>query len=83
MDLAQSEAYSQRFGFLAPVVPPRGIEERAAQTPGDTAELQRELDALDLRVARVSVPLPYADELYAFRANVKLVRARLGGGLRS
>jgi ABC-type nitrate/sulfonate/bicarbonate transport system substrate-binding protein len=55
----------------------RSIEERSAQASGDTPELQRELDALDLRVARVSVPLSYADELYALRANINLVRARL------
>ena len=56
----------------------RTIEERGAQAPGDLSGLQRELDALEERVARVSVPLSYADELYALRANINLVRARLG-----
>ena len=36
-----------------------------------------ELDALEQRVARVVVPLSYADELYALRANINLVRGRL------
>jgi ABC-type nitrate/sulfonate/bicarbonate transport system substrate-binding protein len=56
----------------------RSIEERGAEGSDDAAELQRELDALEQRVARVSVPLSYADELYALRANINLVRASLG-----
>ncbi|MES2483909.1 MAG: TAXI family TRAP transporter solute-binding subunit [Pseudomonadota bacterium] len=61
----------------------RSIEERAAQAPGGASELQRELDALEHRVTRVTVPLSYADELYALRANINLVRARVGAGDRS
>lgn len=45
--------------------------------PTPPKQLQRELDARDLRVARVSVPLSYANELYSLRANINLVRARL------
>lgn len=60
----------------------RTIEERGTQAPGELPELQRELDALEQRVARVSVPLSYADELYALRANINLVRARLGATAR-
>ncbi len=56
----------------------RTIEERGAQAPGELAALQRELDALEERVAQVSVPLSYVDELYALRANINLVRGRLG-----
>jgi hypothetical protein len=37
----------------------------------------QELAALDERVAHVSVPLSYADELYALRSNIQLVRARI------
>jgi len=55
----------------------RDIEERGAQEPQSAEELMRELDALDQRVARVHVPLSYADELYALRANIQLVRSRL------
>jgi len=60
----------------------RSIEERGAKAPDQTQELQRELDALELRVARVTVPLSYADELYALRANINLVRARVTSGSR-
>lgn len=56
----------------------REIDEKGAKATGDRAELQRELDALERRVARVTVPLSYADELYALRANINLVRARWG-----
>jgi len=40
-------------------------------------ELARELDALEQRVERVSVPLSYVDELYALRTHINLVRGRL------
>ncbi|HSW20610.1 MAG TPA: TAXI family TRAP transporter solute-binding subunit [Ramlibacter sp.] len=56
----------------------RTIEERASHGSDAPAELQSELDALEQRVARVSVPLSYVDELYALRANINLVRGRLG-----
>ncbi|MBA2961619.1 MULTISPECIES: TAXI family TRAP transporter solute-binding subunit [Ramlibacter] len=55
----------------------RAIEERGAEEPGSTPELVRELDALEHRVAQVTVPLSYADELYALRSNINLVRSRL------
>lgn len=55
----------------------RSIEERGADEPQARPELVRELDALDERVAQVHVPLSYADELYALRANIQLVRTRL------
>ncbi|MFD0666604.1 TAXI family TRAP transporter solute-binding subunit [Ramlibacter sp. MAHUQ-53] len=55
----------------------RALEERATQEAGDRSDVQRELDALERRVARLTVPLSYADELYALRANINLVRARL------
>jgi ABC-type nitrate/sulfonate/bicarbonate transport system substrate-binding protein len=57
----------------------RAIEERGAEEPQAAPELLRELDALDQRVAQVHVPLSYADELYALRANIQLVRSRLAG----
>jgi len=56
----------------------RAIEERAAQEPDAVPELLRELEALDRRVAQVTLPLSYADELYALRANIYQVRRRLG-----
>ena len=56
----------------------RDIEERGAAQPGDARALAGELDALDRRVAQVSVPLSYAEELYALRNHINLVRSRLG-----
>ena len=40
-------------------------------------ELTEELDKLEARVKRISVPLSYADELYALRSHIDLVRAKL------
>jgi hypothetical protein len=39
--------------------------------------LLKELDALDKRTERIEVPLSYADELYALRSNIQLVRKKL------
>ena len=40
-------------------------------------ELLQSLDKLEARVATVRVPLAYADELYALRSHIDLVRERL------
>jgi len=55
----------------------RAVEEAQGQRPDD--ELLAELDDIDARVGRVSVPLSYADELYALRSHIQLVRRRLMG----
>jgi hypothetical protein len=55
----------------------RAIEERMMEGSADRAELTRELQALDERVGRISVPLSYADELYALRNNIQTVMRRL------
>ncbi|GAC1541576.1 MAG: TAXI family TRAP transporter solute-binding subunit [Ramlibacter sp.] len=55
----------------------RAIEERGAADPQSVPELLHELDAVERRVARVNVPLSYADELFALRNNINLVRSRL------
>jgi TRAP-type uncharacterized transport system substrate-binding protein len=55
----------------------RQIEEAAAKEKRPTAELVAELDKLEARAARIVVPLSYADELYALRQNIDLVRERL------
>ncbi|MFL6693155.1 MAG: TAXI family TRAP transporter solute-binding subunit [Ramlibacter sp.] len=55
----------------------RAIEERGNAEPQSVPELLHELDAVERRVARVVVPLSYADELYALRNNINLVRSRL------
>jgi hypothetical protein len=36
-----------------------------------------ELDALDARVKQLQVPLSHADELYALRSHIDLVRKKL------
>ena len=55
----------------------RQIEEQMIQKPETTASLRAELDDLDARVGTISVPLSYADELYALRNNINLVRRKL------
>ena len=56
----------------------RQIEEKIAQQPETAAALRTELADLDARVGTISVPLSYADELYALRNNIALVRQKLG-----
>lgn len=56
----------------------RAIEARVQEAGADRAQLAKELDELDARVGRIHVPLSYADELYALRQNIDLVRGRLG-----
>ncbi len=46
--------------------------------PEAKTALRTRLDALDARVEKVAVPLSYADELYALRSNIGMVRGRLG-----
>jgi TRAP-type uncharacterized transport system substrate-binding protein len=55
----------------------RHIEEQINQNPAAKASLRTELDDLDARVGTISVPLSYADELYALRNNINLVRRKL------
>jgi TRAP-type uncharacterized transport system substrate-binding protein len=55
----------------------RDIEGRMQAEPAAATQLARELDALEERVGRINVPLSYADELYALRNNIHLVRRRL------
>jgi len=55
----------------------RHLEERMPATDDTRAELQQELNALEARVGRIRVPLSYADELYALRNNIDLVRRKL------
>ena len=55
----------------------RQIEEQISQNPEAKASLRTELDDLDARVGTISVPLSYADELYALRNNINLVRRKL------
>lgn len=53
----------------------RELEDELGRRPA--AALARDLAALEARVEHISVPLAYADELYALRSHIQLVRARL------
>ena len=57
----------------------REIEMRLQEDRGAAADLVRELDALGDTVGRITVPLAYADELYALRNNIEVVRRRALG----
>jgi len=57
----------------------RGIEDAAGAAAADRRRLLGELDTLEVKVGRIVVPLAYADELYALRAHIGLVRSRLRG----
>ena len=54
----------------------RDIEARLQADPAEAAQALQELDALDARVGRITVPLAYADELYALRNNIDGVRRK-------
>jgi TRAP-type uncharacterized transport system substrate-binding protein len=53
----------------------RGVEDAIGTRPA--AQLLRELQAIEERVERVTVPLSYADELYALRTHIQMVGNRL------
>jgi hypothetical protein len=55
----------------------RQIEEALVGGKSLPSNLVEELDRLDAKVERISVPLSYADELYSLRSHIALVRARV------
>jgi TRAP transporter TAXI family solute receptor len=55
----------------------RQIEAKVESGEGDRSELLDELDELDRVANRVTVPLSYAEELYALRNNIHAARKRL------
>jgi len=55
----------------------RNIEYRMEAKQAPPAELAAELDRLEEKAAKIRVPLSYADELYALRGHINLVRERL------
>jgi TRAP-type uncharacterized transport system substrate-binding protein len=55
----------------------RSVENEQGERAPD--ELIKELDDIEARVGNVTVPLSYADELYALRSHINLVRRRLQG----
>jgi hypothetical protein len=56
----------------------RAVDEAIGQRPGP--ELLAELDALESRVGRITVPLSYADELYSLRGHIDMVRLKVQAG---
>lgn len=57
----------------------RQVEAEAGSAQATPAELQRRLDEIEAHLARVRVPLSHADELYALKAHIALVRERVAG----
>lgn len=55
----------------------RDIEDRAAGPGASVPGLLEELGQLEVRVGRITIPLSYADELYALRNHIETVRHRL------
>lgn len=55
----------------------REIENDMEAGKADSAELLKALNALEAQAEKVSVPLSYADELYALRNHIHLVRKKL------
>ncbi len=55
----------------------RQIEDDLARRNLPAEQLLERLDKLDAKAERVMVPLAYADELYALRSAIGLVRKRL------
>jgi len=53
----------------------RAVENHQGDRPA--AELLKDLDHIEGKVEHVTVPLSYADELYALRSHINLVRRRL------
>jgi len=61
----------------------RQIEDSLSAKKAKTADLVEELNRLDAKVERVSVPLSYTDELYSLRSHIALVRERLSEAQRA
>jgi len=55
----------------------RRIEDAREKNQVPAKELLAELDKLEAKASRISVPLAYADQLYSLRSHIDLVRARL------
>ena len=58
----------------------REIEDASERVDVKASELLPRLDDLEHRVEKVSVPLSYAEELYALRGHIDMVRKRLTRG---
>lgn len=71
--LYQFRVRSRVFRWYAQL---REIETRVDARDGSRSALLDEIDALDTQANQVTVPLSYADELYALRNNIDAVRRR-------
>jgi NMT1-like family len=72
--LYQFRVRSRIFKWYAQL---REIENRESTNTDANKALVDELNALDVRVEKIKIPLSYADELYALRNNIHLVRKKL------
>jgi NMT1-like family len=72
--LYQFRVRSRIFKWYAQL---REIETRESTNGDANKALIEELNALDTRVEKIKIPLSYADELYALRNNIHLVRKKL------
>jgi NMT1-like family len=72
--LYQFRVRSRIFKWYAQL---REIEHRESTNQDANKALVAELNALDTRVEKIKIPLSYADELYALRNNIHLVRKKL------
>jgi hypothetical protein len=72
--LYQFRVRSRIFKWYAQL---RDIETRIGQDANANQSLAEELNALDITVEKIKIPLSYADELYALRSNINLVRKKL------
>ena len=55
----------------------REIEDALRTQPASRVELLEDLDRLEAKAQNITVPLSYADEVYALRSHIRLVRERL------
>ncbi len=55
----------------------RAIEDALSGTAAPPSELIEDLDKLDAKAARITMPLSFADELYNLRSHIAMVRERL------
>jgi hypothetical protein len=72
--LYQFRVRSRIFKWYAQL---RDIETRENSTTDVNKALLSELNELDAKVEKIKIPLSYADELYALRNNIHLVRKKL------
>ncbi len=55
----------------------RGVEKALERPSPPLADLHLEIDRIEAQVERVGVPLSFANELYALRTHIQLVRERI------